>query len=96
MEGHRTEIILLGCGSALKLDSIFGALLEGFQDHHDTITSIWVVNMSLLLLQTSALFAVHSLTALSLLEGFLQCCHLILGPFSEYTRGKKQTNPVLC
>ncbi|KAM7095818.1 LOW QUALITY PROTEIN: F-box/WD repeat-containing protein 12 [Ciconia maguari] len=42
MEGHRTEIILLGCGSALKLQSIFGALLERFQDHHDTITSIWV------------------------------------------------------
>ncbi|KAM9656762.1 LOW QUALITY PROTEIN: uncharacterized protein ACIBXB_009008 [Morphnus guianensis] len=52
IEGHRTEIILLGCGSALKLYSIFGALLEHFQDHHDTITSIWVVNMSLLLLQT--------------------------------------------
>ncbi|KAM6248255.1 LOW QUALITY PROTEIN: F-box/WD repeat-containing protein 12 [Spheniscus humboldti] len=42
MEGHRTVIILLGCGSALKLYSIFGALLECFQDHHDTITSIWV------------------------------------------------------
>ncbi|KAM6060061.1 LOW QUALITY PROTEIN: F-box/WD repeat-containing protein 12 [Theristicus caerulescens] len=42
MEGHRTEIILLGHGSALKLYSIFGALLECFQDHHDTSTSIWV------------------------------------------------------
>lgn len=48
MEGHRTEIILLGCGSALKQYSIFRALLECFQDHHDTTTSVWVVNMSLL------------------------------------------------
>ena len=44
----------------------------------------------------SALFAVHSLTTVSLLEGFLPCCHLILGLLSEYTRGKKQTSPVLC
>ncbi|KAM6413703.1 LOW QUALITY PROTEIN: uncharacterized protein O9250_006086 [Rhynochetos jubatus] len=51
-EGPRTEIILLGHGSALRLYSIFGALLECFQDHHDTITSIWVVNMPLPLLQT--------------------------------------------
>lgn len=38
----------------------------------------------------SALFAVHSLTTVSLLEGFLLWCHLILGPLSEYTRGKSK------
>lgn len=67
MEKRRTETILLRCGAALKLYSIFGALLEHFQDHQDTITSIWVVNMSLLLLQTflhfcCAFFNHHFLT----------------------------------
>jgi len=93
VEGHRTEIILLGCGSALKLRSIFAALLERFQAHHDTIPSIWVANVSTVTANFSALFAVHSLTTVSLLEGFWLCCHLVLGPLSEYTRGEMQTNP---
>ncbi|XP_075795794.1 F-box/WD repeat-containing protein 12 isoform X2 [Pelodiscus sinensis] len=42
MEGHGTETILLGCGSELKLYSIFGTQLEVFQDHKNTITSLWV------------------------------------------------------
>ncbi|CAM4599294.1 unnamed protein product [Caretta caretta] len=42
MEGHGTETILLGCGSNLKLYSIFGTQLEAFQHHNNTITSIWV------------------------------------------------------
>lgn len=42
----------------------------------------------------SALFAVHSLTTVSLLEGFLPCCHLILGPLSEHAVEKSKQ--ILC
>ncbi|XP_019392498.1 PREDICTED: F-box/WD repeat-containing protein 12 isoform X1 [Crocodylus porosus] len=42
MEGYGTETILIGCGSELKLYSISGTQLECFQDHKDTITSLWV------------------------------------------------------
>ncbi|XP_067399913.1 F-box/WD repeat-containing protein 12 isoform X2 [Emydura macquarii macquarii] len=42
MEGQGTETILLGCGSELKLYSIAGTQLEAFQDHKNTISSIWV------------------------------------------------------
>lgn len=40
----------------------------------------------------SALFAVHSLTARSFLEGFLPCSHLILGtPLNTHMEESKQT-----
>uniref|UniRef100_A0A8C8RYE7 F-box domain-containing protein n=1 Tax=Pelusios castaneus TaxID=367368 RepID=A0A8C8RYE7_9SAUR len=42
MEGKGTETLLLGCGSQLKLYSVFGIQLEAFQDHNNTISSIWV------------------------------------------------------
>uniref|UniRef100_A0A8D0G1R6 Uncharacterized protein n=1 Tax=Sphenodon punctatus TaxID=8508 RepID=A0A8D0G1R6_SPHPU len=43
MQGYGTETILLGHGSELKLCSVFGTQHETFQDHKNTITSIWVV-----------------------------------------------------
>ncbi|XP_072454335.1 F-box/WD repeat-containing protein 12 isoform X2 [Notamacropus eugenii] len=42
LESHGTDIILLGCGSELTVFSMTGDLLASFQDHHQTITSIWV------------------------------------------------------
>uniref|UniRef100_A0A8D0L1R4 Uncharacterized protein n=1 Tax=Sphenodon punctatus TaxID=8508 RepID=A0A8D0L1R4_SPHPU len=42
MQGYGTETILLGHGSELKLCSVFGTQHETFQDHKNTITSIWV------------------------------------------------------
>ncbi|XP_043857295.1 F-box/WD repeat-containing protein 12 [Dromiciops gliroides] len=42
LESHGTDIILLGCGSELTIFSITGNFLAAFQDHHQTITSIWV------------------------------------------------------
>lgn len=89
MERQGTQTILLGCGSPQQLYSIFRALLECFQDHHDKTASVWVVNMSLLLLQTFLLFAMRSLATVSWAEGFFLHYHLILGPLTGYPCGKK-------
>ncbi|XP_074054461.1 F-box/WD repeat-containing protein 12 isoform X2 [Macrotis lagotis] len=42
LESYGTDIILLGCESELKIFSVTGNLIASFQDHHQTITSIWV------------------------------------------------------
>ncbi|XP_044526360.1 F-box/WD repeat-containing protein 12 [Gracilinanus agilis] len=42
LESHGADIILLGCGSELIIFSLTGSLLASFQDHHQSITSIWV------------------------------------------------------
>ncbi|OPJ71926.1 hypothetical protein AV530_009267 [Patagioenas fasciata monilis] len=78
MERHRTAIILQGCGSALKLCSIFGALLERFQDHHDTITSLWVGSCHVL---TSSLGLLNTHTE----ESKQTLCFLEQMPFTRWS-----------
>lgn len=43
MKGFGKQTILLATGPELKLYTLSGTELMAFKDHHNSITSIWVV-----------------------------------------------------